>query len=451
MIQKFNFEQFEENNKMQMQTFLEEKMLDEEILLKSLRKEKLNYPLQLMLWIRSNMTNEVLVKVDQEVLDGIKLWVESGSTSVRTKIEEALLKDYKWKHDHEKIELSNEELKEVKAKEDYNINQLKKVYFLIYESIKLAAKIIVSNTENLWYLFMIIAHIENGTLLSMVYPISIFAYALLEESRPKYTYWLFMIIYTSWVLFWKYIFQSFPLREWISESFNNDLKSMRLGLHVRASSERSFLSFYIFEILILMFCIIHVLKIISIGLWRVRETDIENIEEAVHRLYQSQLRSKTELKDWFQSLINEEEYNEILTHSLVDKQTEKIRVRSSSLDWLDAKPASNESTNHLRIRLWKPTRFRARQNVCKTSAITINMEAKDDFEFQMGFKKRKRLYSQGKKIRKSSLDILDSDLYDKDGYLLPPKALTEYIYEEPTNEDCKEFVYKARTPKSTIK
>jgi hypothetical protein len=79
------------------------------------------------------------------------------------------------------------------------------------------------------------------------------------------------------------------------------------------------------------------------------------------------------------------------------------------------------------------------------------MEAKDDFEFQMGFKKRKRLYSQGKKIRKSSLDILDSDLYDKDGYLLPPKALTEYIYEEPTNEDCKEFVYKARTPKSTIK
>jgi hypothetical protein len=73
MIQKFNFEQFEENNKMQMQTFLEEKMLDEEILLKSLRKEKLNYPLQLMLWIRSNMTNEVLVKVDQEVLDGIKL------------------------------------------------------------------------------------------------------------------------------------------------------------------------------------------------------------------------------------------------------------------------------------------------------------------------------------------------------------------------------------------
>jgi len=135
---------------------------------------------------------------------------------------------------------------------------------------------------------MIIAHIQHGTLLTLMYPISIFSYALLEETRPKKHYWITIVIYTNLCLFFKYIFQLYPMRSAISEEFNNTLRSIRLGIYVKKSIGESFLSFYIWEILVLMFITIHILLEISIGLWDIRETDIENIEQTVSRLYSSQ-------------------------------------------------------------------------------------------------------------------------------------------------------------------
>ena len=46
----------------------------------------------------------------------------------------------------------------------------------------------------------------NAGLLSLVYPFSIFGYALLEESRPKKGYWDWVRVYTSWILFLKFLF-----------------------------------------------------------------------------------------------------------------------------------------------------------------------------------------------------------------------------------------------------
>lgn len=102
------------------------------------------------------------------------------------------------------------------------------------------------------------------------------------------------------------MFQSFPMNIWISSDVNNSLRSIRFGLHVidvntlidtefdkqlalRIKSQtESFLHFYAWEILVLMFTTIHMLFEIANGLWDNRETDIENIEQTVTRLYQSQ-------------------------------------------------------------------------------------------------------------------------------------------------------------------
>lgn len=88
------------------------------------------------------------------------------------------------------------------------------------------------------------------------------------------------------MLFVKYVFQTYPLQFWISEDFNNSLRSARLGVYVRDQTEKqTFLSFYVWEILVLMFATIHVLFEISIGLWDTRETELENVEDTVTRLY----------------------------------------------------------------------------------------------------------------------------------------------------------------------
>ena len=65
--------------------------------------------------------------------------------------------------------------------------------------------IIISNTQNLIYLSMIYSMYANAGLLSIVYPISMFGYALIEETRPRKEYWVFMRNYTSGLVFIKFV------------------------------------------------------------------------------------------------------------------------------------------------------------------------------------------------------------------------------------------------------
>lgn len=65
--------------------------------------------------------------------------------------------------------------------------------------------IIISNTQNLIYLSMMFSMYANAGILSIVYPISLFGYALIEETRPRKEYWVFIRSYTSFLVFIKFI------------------------------------------------------------------------------------------------------------------------------------------------------------------------------------------------------------------------------------------------------
>ena len=62
--------------------------------------------------------------------------------------------------------------------------------------------IIIISKNFCWicYLFMIINHLINASIISMIYPLSIFCYALLENPRPSKNYWRFCYIYTFIIL-----------------------------------------------------------------------------------------------------------------------------------------------------------------------------------------------------------------------------------------------------------
>jgi len=76
---------------------------------------------------------------------------------------------------------------------------------LFFKYIELLFYIGMSNTENLTYFFMILSMYVNAGLISLVYPISIFGYALLEETRPRREYWTFVRVYTTIILLAKFV------------------------------------------------------------------------------------------------------------------------------------------------------------------------------------------------------------------------------------------------------
>ncbi len=65
--------------------------------------------------------------------------------------------------------------------------------------------IIISNTEYILYGLMIFSMYINAGLISLIYPISVFGYALMEETRPRRIFWEFIKKYTTALLFIKFI------------------------------------------------------------------------------------------------------------------------------------------------------------------------------------------------------------------------------------------------------
>ena len=73
---------------------------------------------------------------------------------------------------------------------------------------------------------------------------------------------------------------------------------------------------------------------ISTGLWKKRETDIENIQEAVDRLYQSQIKHTVELQNKFLTLMQGNDLEQLYTDSLIQNEQQK---RTKSFDFINDK------------------------------------------------------------------------------------------------------------------
>lgn len=159
---------------------------------------------------------------------------------------------------------------------------------------KILGLIFVSNFNAVIYLLMIVCMIMNGNLISLFYPISIFAYALFEEGRPSKRYWNIITIYSLATIIIKFVIQMYPLNDWITDkgnsasSVNDYLRSWRVGIQVIDQDTQPFLYYFLFEALIQLFVTFHMYQLMVFGLWDKREVDIENMQQAVTRITQAQ-------------------------------------------------------------------------------------------------------------------------------------------------------------------
>ena len=188
------------------------------------------------------------------------------------------------------IEMKKQKLKYI---EDLFDTKLFKKYlttnYQIRHIISYLQSFFMNNFTWICYFFMVLDHMISSSIITLIYPISIFCYALLEYPRPKKSYWMACLVYTMIIMFIKFIIQLKIIMLFIPEDtyteLINKLYYYRIGFKYFSSSfSRSFIKYICFDALVIFSILINRNLLITEGLWFKREEEIENIYEASERV-----------------------------------------------------------------------------------------------------------------------------------------------------------------------
>ena len=199
--------------------------------------------------------------------------------------EEKMALEEKRKAEKEEYKLKQfEEVLETKLFKEY----LKNVYFIQHILLYLQT-FFIKNFNWICYFFMILDHMLSGSIITIVYPLSIFCYALLEYPRPKKYYWILVLYYTFIIMCAKFFIQLkiilMILEEDTYKELIDNLYHYRIGFrYFTHSFSGEFMKYIFFDALIIICVLINRNLLISEGLWFKREEEIENIYEASERI-----------------------------------------------------------------------------------------------------------------------------------------------------------------------
>ena len=257
---------------------------EEEIWLNQLKQKHLGWLTRIFNWIKRKYSNQMLLKSSKSRIKFIEADLKRGKYRINTTLENKLLINHYTEKDQaaERINMLNSTLPDMMKFENKKLKEgsSKDLHASYLTTI---ISIIVSNSSILWYIFMVLAHIMNGSLLSLVYPVSIFWYALLEEIRPPKEYWKFILFYTMIVLILKSFIKAYYISNNIPDTINSLLMNLRIGIQ-KVDDSNLPSSYFVFEVLIMLFVVVHMMSLMLQGLWDKREIDIETVEQATVRI-----------------------------------------------------------------------------------------------------------------------------------------------------------------------
>ena len=271
----------------------------------------------------------------------------------------------------QKAEREYEEKKELEErkkleKEEYRIKQFEEVletklfkeyltrFYFIQHILLYLQTFFIRNFNGVCYFFMILDHMLSGSILTLVYPLSIFCYALLEYPRPKKIYWNLVLFYTLILMCAKFFIQLkiifIIFEKNIYKQLIDNLYDNRFGLkYIENTFSREFIKYIFFDALIIICVLINRNLLISEGLWFQREEEIENIYEASERItiygkktYTSKIN---EIKDLlFQYLYSPKEMLSMRQKTGIDKKEVKdVRHKFPFLIKRNTDPMYNEA------------------------------------------------------------------------------------------------------------
>ena len=148
--------------------------------------------------------------------------MKSGESQVLSSIEYAIHNDIN---------------QEMNTKIPTNENVANKISFskMLGRYFKLIINVYQSNLDLVAYFLMIINAIISPGILTLVYPLSVFGYAVIEETRPGSRFWYFILLYTQLLLIFEVVFS---LNFWINlfntqySDVNTELNRWYIGLNI---------------------------------------------------------------------------------------------------------------------------------------------------------------------------------------------------------------------------
>ena len=143
--------------------------------------------------------------------------------------------------------------------------------------------ILISNTQNLIYLCMIWSMYMNAGLIALFYPLAVFGYAMLEETRPRADFWILVRRYTIVVLFIKFFVNLKFFDSYLDGGgFTEMSAALKFGIYNYDSFAMTV--FYMSpEVLIIIFIMLNEIHLKLIGLYYEIEQDVETVEDGIQR------------------------------------------------------------------------------------------------------------------------------------------------------------------------
>ena len=258
----------------------------------------------------------------------------------RNKLEK-FLSSLKSKKENDKEDKENEEMKKLLLNNNYKqIFNLKKgtlfnKYFLKWYLVKNILKDLITIILNkfywICYLFMIINHMVNASIISIVYPLSIFCYALLQNPRPSKRYWRICYIYTFIIIVIKYLFQLETLGNIINfhSCFDKFSYEFPLGIEIFGNKNEYFKNLFI-DFLVLIVLTINQNILWIKGLWEHDEIFYEDIEKAMRRI--SKYKNKTFKQENMKDLLKKVEENRITRKMTSNEKLQKRKTMTMVKD-----------------------------------------------------------------------------------------------------------------------
>ena len=206
-----------------------------------------------------------------------------------------LLELFRIQSEKEKEQKDKEESKEKKIEhieelfETTLFKRYLKTGYLIEHILLHIQALFINNFTWICYFFMILSHMMSSSLITLIYPLSIFCYALLEYPRPKKNYWIACLVYTMIIMFIKFIIQLKLVHIFITEDTYTEIIEQiyyyRIGFrYYRSMFSKGFIKYILFDILVILSICINRNLLLTEGLWFKREDEIENIYQASERV-----------------------------------------------------------------------------------------------------------------------------------------------------------------------
>jgi hypothetical protein len=177
----------------------------------------------------------------------------------------------------------NREAKILKTRNEKQMN----LYLSYKEYFVLIIYAIISCSDIIAYISFFINHIVYGSLISMVYPISVLGYALLENPRPTAKYWRVMLIYAECVILAKMLMVCNLWETIFGADFLKDYKDIaNIGINRPENTySQTILHYTICDIICILTILLHEYFLLCIGLYPNSEYDIESLHEGLLRYY----------------------------------------------------------------------------------------------------------------------------------------------------------------------